>query len=71
MPLMFAVAIPGFASAANISGILISALPLLLLATGQSTARPSRSSGRKLARPAATTSKASGDARLVQPRGTV
>ncbi len=31
----FAVAIPGFASVANISSILIAALPLLLLATGQ------------------------------------
>jgi ribose transport system permease protein len=33
--LAFAVTIPGFASAANISGILTAALPLLLLATGQ------------------------------------
>jgi len=33
--LAFAVAIPGFASGANVIGILISALPLLLLATGQ------------------------------------
>lgn len=31
----FAAAVPGFASTANIGGILISALPLLLLATGQ------------------------------------
>ena len=31
----FAVAIPGFASAANVTGILIAALPLLLLAAGQ------------------------------------
>ncbi|MDQ3071427.1 MAG: ABC transporter permease [Acidobacteriota bacterium] len=33
--LTFTVFIPGFASSANISGILVSALPLLLLATGQ------------------------------------
>ncbi|MPZ20663.1 MAG: hypothetical protein GEV06_22545 [Luteitalea sp.] len=33
--LAFALAVPGFASAANISAILISSLPLLLLATGQ------------------------------------
>jgi ribose/xylose/arabinose/galactoside ABC-type transport system permease subunit len=32
---VFAVVIPGFASAANLAGIVISALPLLLLATGQ------------------------------------
>ncbi|MEO7788848.1 MAG: ABC transporter permease [Vicinamibacterales bacterium] len=31
----FAVAIPGFASVANISSVLVAALPLLLLATGQ------------------------------------
>src|SRR5688572_3222407 len=33
--LAFAVAIPGFASTANVTGILIAALPLLLLAAGQ------------------------------------
>jgi ribose/xylose/arabinose/galactoside ABC-type transport system permease subunit len=33
--LIFAVTIPGFASGANVTGILIASLPLLLLATGQ------------------------------------
>lgn len=33
--LAFAVAIPGFATGANVTGIVISSLPLLLLATGQ------------------------------------
>jgi ribose/xylose/arabinose/galactoside ABC-type transport system permease subunit len=32
---LFAITIPGFASLSNIAGILLSALPLLLLATGQ------------------------------------